>query len=159
MCIFSRSSCVKFQIVFRYTNWGTRLGTATNCDNDINKLSLNIIAWYFIITLKLCNDFIIVFKLTVLKRGCLGQIIHTFQLQYLNKFAYIESLNIFWKSVFKKILLIKSLLFWKKGEKRNEIKFWIFIRTMWTCYAWNKCNMENKIFFLMLLNYNSMQIQ
>ena len=58
--------------------------------------------------------------------------------------------TLYLKSVFKKIL------FWKKIEKPNEIKFWTIV---WICYTWSKCNMENTILFLILPKYNSKQIQ
>ena len=63
---------------------------------------------------------------------------------YLNKAADEEFLDTYLKSTFKKILFIKSLVFWKKNEKQNKIKFWTFAST---CYTWYKCNMENAIFF------------
>ena len=75
---------------------------------------------------------------------------------YLNKSVDGEFLDLYSKSVFKKIMFIKSLVFWKKNEKQNEIKFWKFV---WACYTWNNCNLENAIFCLILPKYNHMQIQ
>ena len=46
-----------------------------------------------------------------------------------------EFLDLYLKSVFKKILFIKRLAFLKKHEKRNGMKFWTFV---WTCYTWKK---------------------
>ena len=96
----------------------------------------------------------IVFKLTELSHICSKQIITPFNC--LNKTAAGESLDLYWKSVFKKILFVESLVLWKKNEKRNEMKFWTFV---WTCYTWGKCNMENATFFLIIFKCRSMQIQ
>ena len=94
---------------------------------------MNIIVGYFIITLKLRNDFI---KIQWFRSvNTYFSIIH----------ANGEFLGLYFKSVFKKILLKKRLVFWKKNEKQNEMKFWTFSETP---YTWNKCNMENVIFFL-----------
>ena len=58
---------------------------------------------------------LITFKLTDFSRSC-SKADNTFK--YLNKVADGESLGLYLKSVFNKIP------FWKKTEKRNEIKFW-----------------------------------
>ena len=55
-----------------------------------------------------------------------------------------ESLDLYLKSVFKKIMFIKKM------------KFWTFVRTS---YNWSKYNMENTTFFLILPRYNSIRIQ
>ena len=39
----------------------------------------------------------------------------------------MEGFSIFIWKVFKKILFIESLVFWKKNEKQNDIKVWTFI--------------------------------
>ena len=70
-----------------------------------------------------------------------------FQLEYSNKTADGESLDLYLKRVF----CFWKYLFWKKNEKGNEIKFWTFV---WTCYTRNKYNMENVIFFLIQSKYN-----
>ena len=63
---------------------------------------------------------------------------------YLNKAANGEFLDLYLNLVFKKILLIKRLLFWTKKEKWNETKFWTF---SWTFYTWNTCNVKNATIF------------
>ena len=48
-----------------------------------------------------------------------------YHFNYLNKTADGESLDLHLKNVFKKIVFIRSFLFWKKSEKRNEINsYW-----------------------------------
>ena len=65
-----------------------------------------------------------------------------------NKAAEKESLNLK-SSVYKE----RRLVFWKKNETINKIELRAFV---WTCYTWNKCNMENAIFFLIQPKSNSM---
>ena len=45
---------------------------------------------------------------------------------FLNKAANGELLDLYLKAFSKKILFVKSLVFWKKNETRNEMKFWTF---------------------------------
>ena len=64
---------------------------------------------------------VIVFKLTELSRSCSkGYYTH---FNYLNKTAIGESLVLYFNRVFKKVLLIKSLVYLKKNAKENKIKF------------------------------------
>ena len=56
-------------------------------------------------------------------------------LHYLNKTADGEFLDLYWKSVFKKYLLLKNIMFRKKSEKRNEIKLWTSVSACYTINA------------------------
>ena len=40
-----------------------------------------------------------------------------------------EFLDLYLKNLLSKVLVIKRIVFWKKNEKRNEIKFWTFTWT------------------------------
>ena len=142
LCVVGRSDCAKLQIVFPYRNWLRKL-FLRYCE----KLSLNIIARFFTITMKLCN-YSVKIQMVLIVFWDLAQLfkadlIHTFQLSQLSYRG--KFLDLYLKSVFKKILFVKSLVFWKKNENQIENKFWTFV---WPCYTWNKWNMENAIFFL-----------
>ena len=52
--------------------------------------------------------------------------------------------------------VFRKLLSWKKIERQKKTKLWTFI---WTSHVWNKFNMDNAIFFLILRKYNSIRIQ
>ena len=58
------------------------------------------------------SEVLILFRLTELSCCCSKQKLP------LESFFYL-----YLKSVFKKVLFTKSLVFWKKNEKQNEIKF------------------------------------
>ena len=60
------------------------------------------------------SNVLIVYKLTELSRSCSKRIMHMFELRLL-----MENFQIFIWKVLKKILFIKSLVFWKKNENQN----------------------------------------
>ena len=65
------------------------------------------------------SEVLIVFKLPELSRSCSKRIINIFQLSQLMFWLPMESFEAFIWKVFKKILFIKSILFWKKNKKQN----------------------------------------
>ena len=84
---------------------------------------------------------LIVLKLTEISCSCWNPIKYTFQIF---PTAAREAFNLYLKSVFKEILHIKNHVIWK-NEKQNNLK-----TLAWTCHAWNKGNIENVIFYLIL---------
>ena len=82
---------------------------------------------------------LIVFMLTELLCSCSKQVYILFSC--LSITGNGKFLDLYLKSILKKILFISVL---KENEKWNKIKLWTFL---WTWYVWNKCNMENVIFF------------
>ena len=68
------------------------------------------------------------FKLIELLHSCSKRL--NIYFNWLNKLVDGESLDLYLKRVFKKIMFIKSLVFWKWNEeqKRNDMKF-IFLKS------------------------------
>ena len=111
-----------------YLSWQkTYRNLKTTCHNKLKfflwtKLLENLLlARYLISVAAPLNDseVLIVFKLTELSRSCSKPIINIFQLSQLMFRLPMESFETFIWKVFKKILFIKSILFWKKNKKQN----------------------------------------
>ena len=63
-------------------------------------------------------------------------------------------LDLYLKRISKKILFLNFCILLEKW-KANWINFWTFV---WIFYTWNKCNLGNAIFFLVLIEFKNFNI-
>ena len=120
--VFGRGNCAKFQIAFPCRNW---LKNFLRYCNKLRQWNKQTVSEHYHLVLHnnheikqwLHKDFndsevLIIFKLPELTLSCSKLIVNIFQLSQLMIKLPMDSFYIFIWRVFKKILFIKSLVFW-----------------------------------------------